>query len=142
MVIRMKDWPPFPFEDRVPTKYGWVVMYAPGCKLGVGVDIGFGTSIQAQAGVEIGDRAEIGPGCRILSASTINPDGPETIESKIVIEEDVMIGANTVVLPGVTIGKGSIVGALSLVKKDIPPGEVWAGTPARFLYKVGQKPQK
>lgn len=138
MEKRAKNWSPYPVEDRVPTKHGWVVMYTEGFKNGIGTDIGFGTSIQAQSGVEIGDRAEIGPGCRILSVSTISPTG-ESLSGKVIIGEDAMIGANAVVMPGVTIGKGAIVGALSLVKGDIPAGEVWGGIPARFLYKVGEK---
>lgn len=139
MTPREKNWPPYPFQDRIRTKYGWTVLHAQGCRLGVGVDIGIDTSIQAQAGVEIRDRAEIGPGCRILSVSTISTSD-EPLSGKVIIEEDAMIGSNSVIMPGVTIGKGAVVGALSLVKTDIPPGEVWGGVPAQRLYKKGEKP--
>jgi acetyltransferase-like isoleucine patch superfamily enzyme len=50
-----------------------------------------------------------------------------------VIEADVWIGAGVVVLPGVTIGRGAIVGANSVVTKDVPPLHVVAGQPARTL---------
>lgn len=53
----------------------------------------------------------------------------------IVIEDDVWIGSNSVVLSGVTIGRGSVVGAGSVVVKDIPPYSIAAGNPARVLRK-------
>lgn len=55
------------------------------------------------------------------------------IGAPILIEEDVWLGTHVVVLPGVTIGKGAIVAAGSIVNKDIPPYEIWGGTPAKFL---------
>jgi acetyltransferase-like isoleucine patch superfamily enzyme len=52
---------------------------------------------------------------------------------KVVIEDDVFIGVNSVICNSVTIGKGAIIGAGSIVTKDIPPYQVWAGNPARFV---------
>lgn len=49
------------------------------------------------------------------------------------IEEDAFIGCNVVICNAVTIGKGAIVGAGSIVTKDIPPYQVWAGNPARYI---------
>lgn len=49
------------------------------------------------------------------------------------IEEDAFIGCNTTICNSVTIGKGAIVGAGSIVTKDIPPYQVWAGNPARYI---------
>lgn len=49
------------------------------------------------------------------------------------IEDDVFIGVNVIICNSVTIGKGSIVGAGSVVTKDIPPYQVWAGNPAKFI---------
>jgi len=54
-----------------------------------------------------------------------------------VIEDGASIGSSTTVLCGVTIGARSIVGAGSVVTKDIPVGEIWAGNPAKFIRKVG-----
>jgi acetyltransferase-like isoleucine patch superfamily enzyme len=54
----------------------------------------------------------------------------------IIIEDIVSIGSSVTVLCGVTIGKNSVVGAGSVVTKDIPPFQVWAGNPARFLKNV------
>ena len=52
---------------------------------------------------------------------------------KVHIEEDAFIGCNVVICNAVTIGKGAIVGAGSVVTKDIPPYQVWAGNPARYI---------
>ena len=49
------------------------------------------------------------------------------------IEDDVFIGVNVVICNSVTIVKGAIVGAGSIVTKDIPPYQVWAGNPARYI---------
>ena len=52
---------------------------------------------------------------------------------KVHIEEDAFIGCNVIICNAVTIGKGSIVGAGSVVTKDIPPYQVWAGNPAKYI---------
>ena len=54
---------------------------------------------------------------------------------KVFIKKCAYIGANTVICKPVTIGEGAIIGASSVVTKDIPPFEVWAGNPARFIRK-------
>lgn len=54
-------------------------------------------------------------------------------ERPVVIEDDVWIGARATILPGVTIGKGSIVGASAVVTKDVPPYAIVGGNPARVL---------
>lgn len=49
------------------------------------------------------------------------------------IEDDVFIGANSIVLKGVRIGAGAIIGAGSVVTKDVPANEIWGGNPAKFI---------
>ena len=51
----------------------------------------------------------------------------------VVIEDHVFIGAHSTILKGVTIGAGAVIGACSLVARDIPAGEIWAGNPARYV---------
>lgn len=58
---------------------------------------------------------------------------------KVILKRKAYIGANTVICKPVTIGEGAIVGASSVVTKDIPPYEIWAGNPARFIRKREQK---
>jgi acetyltransferase-like isoleucine patch superfamily enzyme len=59
------------------------------------------------------------------------------ISQPIRIEDDVWIGTQCVILQGVTIGKGSVIGAGSIVNKSIPEYQIWAGTPAKFIRNRG-----
>jgi len=62
------------------------------------------------------------------------PEVRTNIETKpVYINDGVFIGANTTILKGVTIGCNSIVGACSVVTKNVPPSEIWAGNPAKFI---------
>jgi acyl-[acyl carrier protein]--UDP-N-acetylglucosamine O-acyltransferase len=79
------------------------------------------------ARTHIGHDAVIGERCE-LGAGTV-------ICGHVVIEDDVQIGGNTWVKPKVRIGKGARLGGGSVVVKDVPAGEVWAGNPAKPLRK-------
>lgn len=107
------------------------------------VRIGYGCRINEDVFIQeavIGDKVMIAPNVAILSKThkyadldTAMVDQGETEPQPPTIESDVWIGRNAVVLPGVRIGKGSIVGACSLVTKDVPPYSVVGGVPARFI---------
>lgn len=58
------------------------------------------------------------------------------------IKDNCFIGTRSTIMPGVTIGPNSIVGACSLVTKDIPEGEVWGGVPAKFITTVDKFAEK
>lgn len=60
----------------------------------------------------------------------------EDEKCNILIDSGVFIGANCIVLKGVTIGKHSVIGAGSVVTKSVPEGEIWAGNPVRFIKKI------
>ena len=97
----------------------------------------------------IGDYVGWGPGAKVLgSVHTGLPIDTPIIKTELEIkpvriEADVDIGVNAVVLPGVTIGQGSIVGAGAVVSKNVVPFSVVAGVPARFLrWRKGYKPSK
>ena len=108
------------------------------------VTIGKGCFIQqcctffGRGGITIGDEVFIGPKVNLI---TINHDpDPEnrstTYGRPIVIEDKAWIGINSTILPGVRIGYGAIVGAGSVVTKDVPPMTVVAGNPAKFIKKI------
>jgi maltose O-acetyltransferase len=85
--------------------------------------------------ISIGDHCTICPNVRLLAhdASTKNYLGYTKI-GKIMIKEDCFIGDSVIVLPNVTIGPNAIVGAGSVVTRDIPPYTVAAGNPAKIIY--------
>lgn len=66
-----------------------------------------------------------------LTNPTVPPEFRNVKSGRVIIKKYALIGSNTVILPGVTIGEGCSVGALSLVKRDLPPWTVCAGWPAR-----------
>jgi acetyltransferase-like isoleucine patch superfamily enzyme len=103
------------------------------------IEIGDEVSIAAfvhmwgQGGIKVGNRVMIGSH---TSVSTITHDYTKkdmhrTIISKpIFIEDDVWIGTHSVIMPGITLGKGSVIGAGSVVTKDVPAFAIVAGVPA------------
>lgn len=54
----------------------------------------------------------------------------------VLLKENVFIGAHTIILKGVTVGRNSVVGAGSVVTKSIPDNEIWGGAPARYIKKL------
>jgi acetyltransferase-like isoleucine patch superfamily enzyme len=60
----------------------------------------------------------------------------------VVIGDDVMIGANSTILPGVTIGDGAVVSAATLVNRDVPPGAMVGGNPMQIIYTAEQRKNK
>lgn len=64
-----------------------------------------------------------------------SPD-PGIKSAPVCIQRGAFVGAHTIILKGVTIGRRSVIGAGSVVTKNVPAGEVWAGNPARFVRKV------
>ncbi len=93
----------------------------------------------AAGGLFIGARVGIGPGVRIITSAHQDPQGDAPILDAPVelapvrIEDGSDLGVATTVLPGVTIGRGAIVGAGAVVTSDIPEYTVAAGVPARVL---------
>jgi len=112
-----------------------------GVTLGNYVTVGSNTVLSGAGGLSIGNYVMIGTNCNILTSQHKFNDTKlpmmmqGVVLGKIVIEDDVWIGANVVVLPDVTIGSGAVVGANSVVNKNVEPRTVVAGVPAKFIKK-------
>jgi tetrahydrodipicolinate N-acetyltransferase len=121
-------------RDQVLIGDGVVIMM--GAMINIGAVIGEGTMIDMNA--VLGGRATVGKNCHIgagtVLAGVIEPPSAKPV----VVEDDVVIGANVVVLEGVTIGKGAIVAAGAVVTKDVAPYTLVAGTPAKVLKEIDE----
>jgi acetyltransferase-like isoleucine patch superfamily enzyme len=113
------------------TQWMWLVRHREKFKLGKKTQIGAFTVFDAREGIEVQDNVKIGFGCVIISYSSIDKK-----KGRIMLKKNSCIGSNTTILPGVIVGENSIIGANSLVNKNIPDSEVWVGVPARFLKRV------
>jgi acetyltransferase-like isoleucine patch superfamily enzyme len=111
----------------------------------LGIEIGKNTMISFRAKIDvrrgkvfIGDNCTITYGCMILShdhAATLL-DSKDNGEGSTIINNNVFIGVNSVILPNVTIGENSIIGAGSIVTRSIPPNVVAMGNPARVIKEI------
>jgi acetyltransferase-like isoleucine patch superfamily enzyme len=128
---RFSNWKYPEIEDGKLTKYNWVVQNIEGFDLGFETDIGAFSYINALHGVEIKDNVQIGSHCSIYSVSTIDDS-----HGKVVLKQNCRIGSHSTILPGVSIGKNSIIGAHSLVNKNIPDNVVAFGMPAKVVRKL------
>jgi acetyltransferase-like isoleucine patch superfamily enzyme len=113
-------------QHGVLTKYNYLVHYPEGLQLGKYFDISQFVYIQAKYGVIIEDDVEIGPLTAILSESS-----EDEKKGLIKICRNAKIGAHSTIMPGVTIGENSVIGAHSFVNKDIPANVIAFGTPCK-----------
>ncbi|WP_424681178.1 sugar O-acetyltransferase [Frateuria sp. YIM B11624] len=103
--------------------------------LGPGVFLNFGCVILDVVEVRIGERTQIGPGVQILAAD--HPRDPARRATglefgrPVRIGRNVWIGAGALILPGVTVGDDAVIGAGSVVTRDVPAGATVVGNPAR-----------
>lgn len=131
--------------DHVRIDSGTVIIAAAGAlRIGNHVQIGIGCVIGARGGVDLEDYSSLSHGARILSAiddfsgrhmtnSTL-PDGVLGVTAAPVrIGRYVPIGSGTIVLPGVEVGEGAAVGALSLVNRSLDPWRIYSGNPVNDL---------
>jgi serine O-acetyltransferase len=84
----------------------------------------------------------LGKNVRLQHGVTLATDRPLTSGQRMIIGDDVSIGAGAILLGPIRVGDGAIIGAGSVVTKDVPAGEVWAGNPARRLRSAPSAPDK
>lgn len=107
--------------------------------IGENVIIQNNCTIMDRGSIKIGNNVLIGPKVNLitLNHSFDVKNRRATFAKPIVIEDNVWIGINSTILPGVTIGKNSIIGAGSIVTKSVPDNVVVAGNPARIIKHIG-----
>lgn len=120
----------------------------PGAELVIGTDSGFsGTVICAARSVRIGDRVMMGANTTVTDTDSHPVDyrdrfaahygrPPEltataTRTAPVVVEDDVFVGMHSIILKGVTIGRGAVIAAGSVVVSDVPAGAIYGGAPAK-----------
>lgn len=133
----------------LPRKIRPMVLKSIGCH--VGKDIFVGDHVRIDSGhadmITIEDHAHITGGCRLLCHQRnllhycVGDDAAKLPYKlgKIHIGKGVMIGMESLIMPGVTIGEGAIIGAFSLVTKDIPAWTIATGRPAKVVKKIPQR---
>ncbi|SUP41757.1 sugar O-acetyltransferase [Veillonella criceti] len=109
--------------------------YGHNIHIGKSVFINFNCVFMDRGGIFLDDYALIGPGVHLLTTNHIeNPFSRESTQSRpIHIGKRVWLGGNVTVLPGITIGDNSIVGAGSVVIQNVPANVIVAGNPARII---------
>ncbi len=114
---------------------GTLLEVAPGARLalGKGVFLNRGVRITCESAITIGQRSVVGWDTVILDTDQHERAGMGDPLGPVVIEEDVWLGCRVIVLKGVTIGRGAVVAAGSVVVSDVPPDTLVAGQPARVI---------
>ena len=125
-------------RDQVTIEDNAVVMM--GAVINIGAEIGAGTMIDM--GAILGGRATVGKNSHIgagaVLAGVIEPASADPVR----IGDNVLVGANAVVIEGVQVGNGSVVAAGAIVTQDVPENVVVAGVPARIIKEIDEKTQQ
>ena len=122
-------------RDMVTIEKNAVIMM--GAVINIGAVVGEGSMVDMNA--VIGARGILGKNVHLGACSVVAGVLEPPSATPVIIEDDVLIGANSVILEGVRVGKGSVVAAGSVVTKDVPPGVVVAGSPARIIKNKDEK---
>jgi len=126
--MRFTGWQYPSIEEGKLTDYNWIVQHKKNFKLGFKTDIGAFTYINAQNGVTIEDYVQIGSHCSLYSVSTI-----DNKKGAILLKKNCRIGTHSVIMPGITIGSNTRIGAFSFVTTNIPDNVLAYGVPARMI---------
>ncbi|MDR0846581.1 MAG: 2,3,4,5-tetrahydropyridine-2,6-dicarboxylate N-acetyltransferase [Lactobacillales bacterium] len=122
-------------RDKVEIGDNAVIMM--GATINIGAIIGEKTMIDM--GAILGGRATVGANCHIGAGAVLAGVIEPASATPVIIEDDVLVGANAVVIEGVRVGQGAVVAAGAIVVDDVAPYTVVAGVPAREIKKIDQK---
>ena len=102
----------------------------------VGNNVTIKSGVQLWDGIIIEDNVFIGPNATFTNDLYPRSKNPDWQIKETVIKKGASIGANATILCGITIGENTMIGAGSVVTKDIPSDEIWIGNPAHFVRKI------
>ena len=102
----------------------------------VGNNVTVKSGVQLWDGITVEDDVFVGPNATFTNDLFPRSKNPDWKLSKTVIKKGASIGANATILCGITIGEKAMIGAGSVVTKDVPDGELWVGNPAHFVRKI------
>jgi len=102
----------------------------------VGNNVTVKSGVQLWDGITVEDDVFIGPNATFTNDLFPRSRNPDWKLSKTVIKKGASIGANATILCGITIGEKAMIGAGSVVTKDVPDGEIWVGNPAHFIRNI------
>ena len=122
--------------------------YPAGIEIGEDSIIGNHAFLDGRAPLKIGSHVDIASEVMIYNSEhDVHQEDMKAIEEPVVIEDYAFIGPRVIILPGVKIGKGAVVAAAAVVTKEVPPGKIVGGVPAReigerrikdYHYKLGR----
>ena len=119
-------------RDKVTIGNNAVIMM--GALINIGAVIGEGTMIDM--GAILGGRATVGKNCHIGAGAVLAGVIEPPSATPVIIENNVLVGANAVIIEGVRVGEGAVVGAGAIVIEDVPAGAVVTGNPAKIVKQV------
>jgi 2,3,4,5-tetrahydropyridine-2,6-dicarboxylate N-succinyltransferase len=122
-------------RDKVKIGKNAVIMM--GAVINIGAEIGDGTMIDMNA--VVGARGKLGRNVHLGAGAVVAGVLEPPSRDPVIIEDNVLIGANAVVLEGVRVGEGAVIAAGAIVTKDVEPGTVVAGAPAKLIKYVDTK---
>lgn len=108
-----------------------------GAVINIGAVVGEGTMIDM--GAVLGGRATVGAHCHIGAGAVLAGVIEPASATPVIVEDNVLVGANAVVVEGVHVGKNAVVAAGAVVLEDVPENAVVAGTPARVIKMKDEK---
>ncbi len=109
--------------------------------IGSDVHVGPGVSLEARKCISVGARSRLGPFAKLLDNHLHRVDGNRNsrpASTPVVLEEEVLVGARAVILPGARLGRGCTVGAATVVSRPVPAGRMIRGAPPRIVDEAGQ----